>query len=198
MVADWLGDGPCEDCGGPNIRWSAPFELWDSVMDCQPGVSTGGIKCPQCFVRHAWDKGLIEVNWSLIPIPKGFGAKVPLEGRVVPTYHYYKGEPRELMRQWYASFIGTDGHWHEWDTAQADWRKAKDSANLAGGPTHRNLTSAINIRGFNFASFFARRIPVIDGVVLRRLGPVILHKFPLDSSLGRTLHRLIIRRLGVE
>ncbi len=100
MSDSWLGDGPCEDRGGPNIRWSAPFEIWDSVMECEPGVSTGGIRCPQCFVRRAWDKGLTDVNWSLVPIPKGFGVKVPLEGRVVPRYFYFKGEPRELMRQW--------------------------------------------------------------------------------------------------
>jgi hypothetical protein len=49
------------------------------------------------------------VNWALVPIPKGFCPDVPLRGRVVPTYHYFRGNPAQLFRQWYASFKGTDG-----------------------------------------------------------------------------------------
>ena len=113
LAEPWHGNGPCRDCGGPNIRWTAPPELWDSVTGASPGVSTGGILCPACFVRRAWGMGLQRVNWALVPIPKGFCPKVPLDGRVVPTAHYFRGNPTELMGQWYASFVGTDGKWCE-------------------------------------------------------------------------------------
>ena len=195
----WEGDGPCEDCGGKNVRWHAPFEIWDSVMDTEPGVSTGGVRCVLCFVRRAWDKGLTDVNWELVPIPKGFGAKMPLEGRVVPRYHYFKGEPRELMRQWYASFIGTDGCWKEWDTAQAQWREARDSALLAGVTPRRNRVARLLVLRLNARPRNTIRIPVIHRMILFGARPVVLrHLGPLSRLVNRTVHLSDSRRSGTQ
>ena len=190
MLNSWKGDGPCQDCGGPNIRWSAPFEIWDSVMDCGIDGSTGGIRCPQCFVRRAWDKGLTDVNWSLVPIPKGFGVSVPLKGRVVPTYHYYVGEPRELMRQWYASFVGTDGHWHEWPNG---------STLFAESPPRGGIVTLAPILCLDFRALKTRAVVVISRFRFFTNRPVILgHVNSPYRLLARTIQRLRTRRSGVE
>jgi hypothetical protein len=165
MSRSWEGDGPCKDCGGANIRWTAPYEIWDSVTGAAPGVSTGGILCPQCFVRRAWDKGLTDVNWSLVPIPKGFSVKVPLRGRVVPTYHYFEGVPRELLRQWYATFIGTDGRWKTWP---------EESADLTETSPGRDRVSVNPVRRFDLLSLAALLVVVIHGRIFRSGRVVVL------------------------
>jgi len=159
-------------------------------MGCEPGVSTGGIRCPQCFVQRAWNKGLTDVNWSLIPIPKGFSVKVPLEGRVTLRYHYYKGEPRELMHQWYASFIDTHGHWQQWPSELTDF---------AGATTWRDGVTRHQVRGLDLLALVALAIPVIHRLGFRRLRPVILRHFDSsDGLLSRTLYRPNVSRSGLE
>jgi len=79
----WEGNGPCKDCGGRNWPWKAPHELWESVMECEPG--SGGVVCATCFVVRAHAKGLGLGNglaWLVAPVPAGFDTKMPLEGRV--------------------------------------------------------------------------------------------------------------------
>jgi hypothetical protein len=176
----WEGTGPCDECGGSNIRWTAPYELWDAVMDAKAGVSTGGIKCPQCFVRRAWNKGLTDVNWSIVPVPKGFSVNVPLEGRAVPRYHYYQGEPRQLLRQWYATFIGTDGRWKVWNegvrpsTATPPTPANLDElALLAETPTRGEHVDVNPISGLNLFSLFTVLVGVIHGWNFRRQRVVI-------------------------
>jgi hypothetical protein len=149
-------------------------------MDTEPGVSTGGIKCPQCFVRRAWDKGLTDVNWELVPVPKGFCAKVPLGGRVVPTYHYYEGEPRELLRQWYTTFIGTDGRWKVWREAPRPSTALPptpadldDSALFAETPTGRDCVGVHPVRRLDLLTLFAVLVGVVDRWGLRRRRVVV-------------------------
>ncbi|GAA0738601.1 hypothetical protein Drose_04375 [Dactylosporangium roseum] len=54
----------CHRCGGPNIAWSAPSPLWNSVM--RGGSINGeeefdGIVCPPCFARLAEERGIAEL-----------------------------------------------------------------------------------------------------------------------------------------
>jgi hypothetical protein len=150
-------------------------------MDTKPGVSTGGIKCPQCFVRRAWDKGLTDVNWELVPVPKGFSAKVPLEGRVVPTYTDYSGEPRELLRQWYATFIGTDGRWKVWREEQRPSSATPstpahlgESALLAETPTGGDRVGVHPVRSLDLLALFAvLASDMVNGRSLGRLRVVV-------------------------
>jgi hypothetical protein len=50
----------CQQCGGPNIVWFAPNEIWNRVM------LDGGILCPICFVQRAETEGIKEI-WRLAP-----------------------------------------------------------------------------------------------------------------------------------
>jgi len=47
------GDGPCQDCGGPNVVWWADNSTWNFIMG-GPGRrdDPGGIVCPTCFGRR--------------------------------------------------------------------------------------------------------------------------------------------------
>jgi hypothetical protein len=49
----------------------APNQLWASVMEPVPGISTGGILCPTCFVIRSYAKGITRCVWYLLPVPKG-------------------------------------------------------------------------------------------------------------------------------
>lgn len=130
-------------------------------MDCVPGRPKGGIRCPSCFVRRAWDKGLTEVNWSLVPVPKNFCVKVPLEGRVVPVSHYFQGEPLNLVRQWYASFIDSNGDWTTWESVLE-----KRSALFAGSAPRGRNVHVDQVSHFNTLSGLAIAVPVVHRVVL--------------------------------
>lgn len=50
----------CDACGGPNIVWHAPNELWNRAMP------NDGIVCPLCFVVAARKSG-IDLVWCLAP-----------------------------------------------------------------------------------------------------------------------------------
>ena len=80
-------------------------------MECEPGA--GGLLCPTCFVARAYAKGLHDAVWYVVPKPRHFDPRVPLEGRVTPTYHRFIGEPAELFRQWYAGFVNCSGAWEQ-------------------------------------------------------------------------------------
>lgn len=138
------------------------------MTGAKSGVSTGGILCPQCFVARAWDLGLTNVNWALIPIPKGFCPDVPLRGRVVPLYHYFTGDPPELMRQWYAAFVDTLGHWKMW---------SGESADFAEIPANGDGVRVSPVLRLDLEALFARLVRVVhvrnfrsDRVVVRRHG----------------------------
>ena len=67
----WEGNGPCKDCGGRNFPWSTAHELWESVMECDPGA--GGVICARCFVIRAHAKGIgrgFGHGWYLVPKPE--------------------------------------------------------------------------------------------------------------------------------
>jgi hypothetical protein len=108
----WEGNGPCKDCGGPSICWHAPHELWESVMECEPGC--GGLVCVTCFVKRAYAKGVRRYVWELVPRPPGMDVRMPLEGRVTPTNHRFTGKPKQLLRQWYARYLDCVGKWRRW------------------------------------------------------------------------------------
>lgn len=54
----------CDRCGGPNIVWYAPNELWNRAMP------DDGIVCPLCFVVAARVVGIDPV-WCLAPAVYG-------------------------------------------------------------------------------------------------------------------------------
>jgi hypothetical protein len=54
----------CQQCGGPNIVWFAPNEVWNAVMP-----DDGGILCPACFVKAAVRAGVDPVSWRVTPEP---------------------------------------------------------------------------------------------------------------------------------
>jgi hypothetical protein len=51
----------CQKCGGRNITWFAPNELWKRV------VPSDGILCPLCFAELAEAQGLVAAAWMLAP-----------------------------------------------------------------------------------------------------------------------------------
>lgn len=54
-------EGTCHACGGPNVVWFAPSEVWNSVVG-----DSGGILCPTCFIAAARLAGL-DVPWRVAP-----------------------------------------------------------------------------------------------------------------------------------
>lgn len=52
----------CEKCGGPNVTWFAPNELWNLATNNERHV----IWCPVCFVKAAEAAGVTAV-WSVAP-----------------------------------------------------------------------------------------------------------------------------------
>lgn len=52
----------CDECGRPNIVWSAPNDVWNQVT----GHPAGLIICPVCFVQMANAAGFRDA-WMLIP-----------------------------------------------------------------------------------------------------------------------------------
>lgn len=51
----------CHRCGGPNVTWHAPNDLWNQVMP------DDGIVCPLCFIKAAADAGISTPSWRLGP-----------------------------------------------------------------------------------------------------------------------------------
>jgi hypothetical protein len=43
----------CQRCGGDNICWHAPSDLWNAVMRDETGIDLFQIVCPQCFADIA-------------------------------------------------------------------------------------------------------------------------------------------------
>lgn len=56
----------CDDCGGANVVWFAPNDIWNKV--CRPnGENTGDpMLCPRCFIVRAI-KAKIYVIWRVSP-----------------------------------------------------------------------------------------------------------------------------------
>lgn len=54
----------CHDCGGPNVRWFAPNDLWNLVIGGPEAKDDpGGIVCPICFVRRAEKADISPSAW---------------------------------------------------------------------------------------------------------------------------------------
>lgn len=43
----------CQQCGGKNVTWNAPNDLWNTIMG-----KPDGIICPSCFEKRAEEKGI--------------------------------------------------------------------------------------------------------------------------------------------
>lgn len=59
----------CEECGGRNVVWFAPNDLWNRVMR---GGDRGApdvleIVCPVCFIRRAEAAGVEATGWLVQP-----------------------------------------------------------------------------------------------------------------------------------
>jgi hypothetical protein len=52
----------CQDCGGANVVWFAPNDIWNRVVG-----SPNGILCPRCFIVRANRAG-IDARWSVAPV----------------------------------------------------------------------------------------------------------------------------------
>lgn len=62
------GDGPCQDCGGENIRWFTDNVLWNEVLGGpEARDDPGGLLCPQCFIKRVDAAGLEPSAWRLLP-----------------------------------------------------------------------------------------------------------------------------------
>jgi hypothetical protein len=62
-----IGDGPCQDCGSDNIRWSAESPFWNMVMGGPDSRDDpGGIVCVRCFVVRADAAGYNPDGWRLL------------------------------------------------------------------------------------------------------------------------------------
>lgn len=59
----------CAECGGPNVVWFAPNDLWNAVMrDGDRGnPDLVGIVCPVCFIRRAERAGHRPPAWRVEP-----------------------------------------------------------------------------------------------------------------------------------
>lgn len=59
-------ESKCDDCGGKNVVWHAPNELWNKV--CRPAgeICADPMLCPRCFILRAIKAG-IDVAWLLFP-----------------------------------------------------------------------------------------------------------------------------------
>jgi len=77
------GDGPCADCGGPNIVWYCDDMLWNRVVRDHGDEC---ILCVHCFVAraeswyaiHAWHLGIAPKLTEIFD----FGAATSLPGEV--------------------------------------------------------------------------------------------------------------------
>jgi hypothetical protein len=69
-------EATCERCGGPNVVWFAPSELWNRVVP-----DRDAIWCPICFVREAERLGILPTSWQLAPevLPASSSSSVPSE-----------------------------------------------------------------------------------------------------------------------
>lgn len=70
-IAEVADDGPldrshpegiCQECGGPNVAWFAPNQLWNAVMGGEAGVV-----CPICFMLIARRRGQHSGTWRVVP-----------------------------------------------------------------------------------------------------------------------------------
>lgn len=56
------GDTRCQQCGRPNVVWSAPHDLWNEVMP------NDGVLCPLCFMKTADAVENPPLAWSIQPL----------------------------------------------------------------------------------------------------------------------------------
>jgi hypothetical protein len=59
----------CQECGGPNVTWFAPNEVWNLATDNNRGL----ILCPICFIRRASARGIDPSAWRVepeMPVPE--------------------------------------------------------------------------------------------------------------------------------
>jgi hypothetical protein len=61
-LAPFQSESICQACGGPNITWFAPNDVWNRVMP-----DDGGILCPTCFAHAAAAAGIRHAIWRFAP-----------------------------------------------------------------------------------------------------------------------------------
>lgn len=67
-----VGDGPCQRCGGDNVRWWTERAFWNNVMaewrnEDPTGGDPGGIYCIPCFVIIVDTLGYDVPTWEFKP-----------------------------------------------------------------------------------------------------------------------------------
>ena len=62
MPDDEHPEDRCDECGGPNIVWFAPNDLWNAVVG-----SPYGILRPVCFANRAEGIGQVSGPWRFEP-----------------------------------------------------------------------------------------------------------------------------------
>lgn len=59
-------EAKCEDCGGANVVWHAPSQIWNKV--CRPpGYRCDPMLCPTCFIIRAEKVGIHSTSWRVCP-----------------------------------------------------------------------------------------------------------------------------------
>lgn len=62
-IANGHPEATCDDCGGKNVIWFAPSEMWNKVARRPDGEP---MLCPRCFILRAEAMGIHEV-WMVTP-----------------------------------------------------------------------------------------------------------------------------------
>lgn len=66
-MAEQHPEAICEQCGGPNVTWCAPNDLWNRVARRQDGSDP--MLCPRCFIIRAEAAGINKSAWVVMPEP---------------------------------------------------------------------------------------------------------------------------------
>lgn len=53
----------CQDCGvRQELVWHSPDDLWAELTEQPVDTDMGGVLCPECFSRHAEQRGIL-LRW---------------------------------------------------------------------------------------------------------------------------------------
>ncbi len=65
LAPDQHPEDICGDCGGPNVTWFAPNDLWNRVARKPDGSDP--MLCPTCFIVRAEAAGISGSAWMVVP-----------------------------------------------------------------------------------------------------------------------------------
>ena len=101
----------CEQCGGKNVCWFSPSDIWNAVARRADG--TDPMLCPNCFIQMAETAGYDKDAWKVVPefgdsclreISKDenvvifAGKESPVEGCETRSYVKFSGPTRLIGR----------------------------------------------------------------------------------------------------